>query len=93
MSDMETTHAWDGPQQSARDRYRNDPTYRQVVNMMEHLLHTTQVTPSEMREAAILASINYEMMTIRRYHIPMTQEMHTRLEELHQIVDSAKDPS
>jgi hypothetical protein len=79
------------PNQTARDRYLNDPTYRRVVDMMEHLLHQAQITPSEMREAAVLASINYESHNIRRYHVPMTRELHSQLEALHQMVDGAKE--
>lgn len=72
--------------QSARDRYCSDIAYKQVVDMMTHMISTNQFTPSEMREAAILASINYEMMHIRQLHIPMTQELHENLERLHVMV-------
>lgn len=77
--------------ESARQRYQNDPAYKQLVDMMEHFIHRAEFTPSEMREAAILASINYEMIRVRRYQIPMTKELHTRLEELHVIIDKDAD--
>jgi len=76
--------------QSARERYCNDIAYKQIVDMMTHMIHSNQFTPSEMREAAILASINYEMMHIRSFHIPMTAELHEKLEQLHVMVDTAQ---
>ena len=87
MSDQDP---WKGPHQTARDRYRGDITYRRVVDMMTHMLNTAQVTPSEMREAAVLASINYEMLCVRQYHIPLTPELHERLEGLHAMVEGLK---
>ena len=44
---------------SARDRYMTDPAFSQLVRMMESFLHKHEFTPSEMREAAVLASIKY----------------------------------
>jgi len=76
--------------QSARDRYRSDVLYKNVVDTITHMISTNQFSPSEMREAAILASINYEMMHIRELHIPMTVELHESLELLHVMVDTAK---
>lgn len=46
--------------QSAMDRYRNDPEFKALVDMMTHQIMRCKYTPSEMREASILASINYE---------------------------------
>ena len=77
--------------QSARDRYYTDSTYKGVVDMMTHMLHTAQLTPSEMREAAILASINYENLRIRSFHIPITAELHADLERLNRIVSEASE--
>lgn len=46
---------------SVRDRYLFDPMYRNLVDTLEKLIHEAQLTPSEVREAAMQACINYEM--------------------------------
>ena len=81
----------DWPMQTARDRYNNDVTYRRVVDTMTHMLNTAQITPSEMREAAVLASINHESMTIRRWHIDLTPDLHRRLDEMHSMGSTAAE--
>ena len=72
--------------QSARERYFTDSIYKNIVDTMTHMLNTAQLTPSEMREAAILASINYENLRIRSFHITMTPELHATLESLNSMV-------
>lgn len=47
------------------ERYLRDPAFKQLVDMMEHMVHTCKFSPSEMREAALLASIRFEMATLR----------------------------
>lgn len=47
-------------------RYRNDVHYRHLVDRLEAMIEEAQFTPSEIREAAILACTNYEM---RRGHL------------------------
>ena len=75
--------------QYPRDRYLTDSLYKAIVDQMTYLLNTAQLTPSEMREAAVLASINYENMRIRQYHIKLTPELHAELEEMHKLVTQA----
>ncbi len=75
--------------QSARERYETDHAYREVVDLMQYCITQHGLTPSEMREAAILASINYESMNIRRFHIPLTRDLHERLIEWDEIVSKA----
>ena len=72
--------------QTAAERYHHDITYRKVVQMMENLMHEAQLTPSEIREAAVLASIHYEETTVRSCHIVLTPDLHRRLEEMHRLV-------
>ena len=52
-----------------KDKYMNDPEYHHLVNMLESLIERAHFTPSELREASILASINYEMRHVRSVKI------------------------
>lgn len=49
----------------ATERYRNDPAFRHIVDMMQSLIHNADYTPSEIREAAMLAQILYEETHLR----------------------------
>lgn len=52
-----------------KEKYMNDPEYHHLVNMLEGLIEQARFTPSELREACILASINYEMRRVRSNNI------------------------
>jgi len=54
---------------SPKEKYMNDPEYHHLVNTLEQLIEQAKFTPSELREACILASINYEMRHIRDHNI------------------------
>jgi hypothetical protein len=41
--------------------YRNDVRFKQVVDMLEALIHQAELTPHEVRAAAMLAMVHYEM--------------------------------
>ena len=43
-----------------RERYKNDPTFHMLVDTMVKFIIDAKYTPSEMRDAALLASILYE---------------------------------
>jgi hypothetical protein len=53
---------------SPRQKYESDPMYHNVVNAIHNLIETCQLTPLEVREAAMLACIHYEA---RRMPEPM----------------------
>ena len=42
---------------SPRDKYLQDPQFKALVDMMTAHIHMCEFTPSEMREAAMVASI------------------------------------
>lgn len=42
------------------EKYTNDPNYRRVVDMLEALIVEAEFTPSEIREACMLACIRNE---------------------------------
>lgn len=54
---------------SPKEKYMNDPEFHHLVSMLESLIERARFTPSELREACVLASINYEMRHIRERQI------------------------
>lgn len=50
---------------SPTERYRTDVNFRNMVNMLYNLVAEAQFTPTEIREAAMLAQIKYEELNIR----------------------------
>lgn len=72
-------------------RYRVDIKFRQLVDMMEAHMHSCDFTPTEMREAALLAAINYERRRIRflaGYTMSDStyMEAHAMVEELYRMI-------
>jgi len=64
-----------------REKYMNDPEYHNLVNMLEQFIERARFTPSELREASILACINYEMRHVREMTID------PRMEEAFRVLD------
>ena len=52
-----------------KEKYMNDPEYHHLVKTLESLIEQARFTPSELREACLLASISYEMRHVRDYNI------------------------
>lgn len=46
---------------SAEERCRRDAGFASLVHALEHYIHALHLTPTEVREAAMLASIRFEM--------------------------------
>jgi hypothetical protein len=58
------------PYLRAEDKYRTDNHYRAVVDMLTSMIAKLEMTPTEVREAAIYACIRFEhlnMNSVRRY--------------------------
>lgn len=51
----------DHPYRDPRDRYRTDAEFSALVNMIRGWIHRLHWTPSEIREAAMLACVLEEM--------------------------------
>lgn len=65
-----------------REKYMNDPQYHHLVSTMEGFIESARYTPSEMREAVVLACINYEMRHVR------SQTMDPRVFEALDVLDN-----
>lgn len=53
------------PRDDVQARYNTDPAFRGVVDMLHALIRNVQLSPAEVRQAAMLASIRYEMFDVR----------------------------
>lgn len=47
------------------ERYQNDPAFHMLVDWLERAIHQAQYTPSELRDAALLAAVHYEYRQTR----------------------------
>lgn len=59
------------PGNSVFERYERDAHFRQLVDTIWMLIDRAQYTPTEIREAAILAQIKAEQYRIRPWIIPL----------------------
>ena len=69
-----------------RYKYQNDSKFKNLVDSMEAFIQHGDFTPSEVREASMLASIHYEMMTPRRMYIP-TPSIERELDRFHSFME------
>lgn len=59
----------------ARERYQKDPEFHQLVDMMQAMIHRAQFSPSEIREAALLACVIYEETQARSVYMRAAERM------------------
>lgn len=69
-----------------RYKYQTDSKFKSLVDLFESFLHRADYTPSEVREAAMLASIHYEMTSLKRMYIA-SPRLEIELHKFHEIVD------
>ncbi len=51
------------------DRYQRDVVFRHLVDALEGLIREAKMTPTEIREAAILAAIHYVRTTSPTWYV------------------------
>lgn len=65
-----------------KEKYYHDPHYRAFVDTLVSYIHQAKYTPSEVREAAILACIIYEENNIHKHLIKDFSRVDLVLKEL-----------
>jgi len=63
--------------QSIEYRYKNDTQVHALVDMLTSYIYNLQFTPSEIRECAMLAAINYERNRPPQVHFGAVDELRT----------------
>lgn len=74
-----------------REKYLNDAIYATLVDTMCAHIHACHYTPSEMREAAVLACILYEEHRIRPMGIPFSKGIEDALNKIHEWTTGDKE--
>ncbi len=70
-------------------RYQQDTQFRTLVDLMESYIARADFTPSEIRLAAMMASIHYEMYRLPRA-IHLDKETEEALNVLHRTLTEEK---
>ena len=74
-----------------RERYQNDNHFRVLVDLMVAHIDQCKYTPSEMREAAIMASIIYEEHRLMVNPSLLNVHLEAQLREVHSYLDKNQD--
>jgi hypothetical protein len=73
----------DGPYRSSaldplgrtHEKYLNDPIFHHIVTALEASIHRLDLTPGEVREAAVYACMRVEMRRACNYLVPLDYEL------------------
>jgi hypothetical protein len=71
-----------------QEKYMYDPNYRCLVDMIENQIHVANFTPSEIREASMLACIKYEMHRAHPHTILVNKEVDDALNLVHEFLNT-----
>lgn len=63
------------PLTRTEDKYEIDAAFRSVVDLLEMMIHKLELTPGEVREAAVYACMRVEMRRVRSYLVPLDPEI------------------
>jgi hypothetical protein len=55
-----------------QERYNTDPTFRRTVDMLHAIIRSAELSPAEVRQAAGLAAIHYEMYRTLTFDVEFT---------------------
>ncbi len=81
---------------TVEERYQEDVHFHHIVDAMAHWIGQMHLTPTEMREAAMLACIHHEHRTIRSFHALMPEktilDARVRVERLRSWLDEWRCP-
>lgn len=59
----------------AQRRYENDPIFRTFVDVMRQMIRDLQMTPTEIRQAAIYAALLEEDLRLREMIVDMSESI------------------
>jgi hypothetical protein len=77
--------------QTPEDRYRQDTNYRHLVSSLEALIARVKFTPSEVREAAMLACVHHEMRQMNSGdHAEIPEEVNQAMERVRRWREECK---
>lgn len=65
---------------TAEQRYLHDPIFKRLVDFIYHGIVEHQFTPTEVRDAAMVASMKYEMNHARPLFVPAGDFLRMRQE-------------
>ena len=72
---------------SVSERYLKDPYFKAIVDYLHSLLVKAEFTPTEMREAAMLAQIKYEEYNTR----PVVFTRYETMKDLEEAIKNTSD--